>query len=136
MNKEVPNTKQYVMATIMMPIEVIHLDKEEYICLKERAKISLAFCDTLPEVAKEGEGFGGLSEKLHDLYEKQAKAQDSYNLQCQSNTNILHESQPNKICEPRPPSSSDSKKGNRKNITFRRFRENIQSHRYTFRNFP
>jgi hypothetical protein len=35
---------KYVMATILMPIEVSNLEEDEFVCLQERACVSLTFC--------------------------------------------------------------------------------------------
>ena len=64
------NPPKYIMATILMPIQVNNLEKDDFVCLQEHAKVSLEFCKELP-ITKEGEeGYNGLANKIHELYDK------------------------------------------------------------------
>jgi hypothetical protein len=100
---------RFIMATIRMPIQVNNLEKDDFVCLQEHAKVSLEFCKELP-IAKEGEE--GLVDKIHELYDKFPE---------------MEVEKGGVIEKPR-------KRAIKHNITYRHFRENEKSHRYTFRN--
>jgi hypothetical protein len=129
------NPLKYIMATILMPIQVNNLEEDDFICLQEHAKVSLEFCKELP-VAKEGEGYGGLAEKIHTLYanyrepevelvvEKEVKKEEE-DLD-KGAMGLLDSEVAGKWKHP--------KRAMKHNITYRSFRENQKSHRYTFRN--
>jgi hypothetical protein len=92
--------------------------------------VSLAFCQELPEIAKDGEGYGGLSEKIRNLY-------DSYDKNKEQIPEIDETSSSEKgaIDISGNPMIKTKEKRNKKNITYRSFRENDKSHRYTFRHW-
>ena len=109
---------KYIMATILMPIQVNNLEEDDFVCLQEHAKVSLEFCKELP-ITKEGEeGYSGLADKIHELYE---------NFREESEKDSEKEVEKGGVIE--KPS-----KRVKHNITYRHFRENEKSHRYTFRN--
>ena len=119
--------RKYVMATIMMPIEICNLEEDEYVCLQDRARVSLAFCKDLPEIAGEGDGYGGLSEKIHNLFasssseegeEKGEDVEDAGMVGAIGNSGV---------------EKSPVAMKRKKNITYRAFRQNEKSHRYTFK---
>jgi hypothetical protein len=108
------NPPKYIMATILMPIQVNNLEEDDFVCLQEHAKVSLEFCKDLP-ITKEGEqGYSGLADKIHELYENFREEPEK-------------EMEKGGVIE-KPP------KRVKHNITYRHFRENEKSHRYTFRN--
>ena len=109
------NPPKYIMATIRMPIQINNLEKDDFVCLQEHAKVSLEFCKELP-ITKEGEeGYNRLANKIHELYDK-----------------FLEE--PEKEMEKGGVIEKPRKRATKQNITYRHFRENEKSHRYTFRN--
>ena len=123
---------KYVMATILMPIEVRDLEEEDFVCLQERARVSLTFCQQLPDVAGEGEGYGGLSDKIRALYDtfENPSLKDSV-----LPLSEIEEKKGEKKGENKEEIETlpQKEKRNKKNITYRSFRENEKSHRYTFR---
>ena len=120
---------KYIMATILMPIEVKNLEEDDYVCLQERARVSLSFCQELPEIAKEGEGYGGLSDKIKNLYH-------SYDKNSEEIVGKTEEKKEEKgAIEISDGMIKSKEKRNKKNITYRSFRENEKSHRYTFRHW-
>ena len=126
---------KYVMATILMPIEVRDLEDDEYVCLQERAHVSLSFCHELPEAAGEGEGYGGLSDKIRDLYDSLETPPESGVSQKGGEKTGGEKTGEVPVKSDSGMESGTSKKEKRmkKNITYRQFRENTKSHRYTFR---
>lgn len=124
MEKEnLENTRKYVMATILMPIEIRDLEEDDFVCLQDRARVSLTFCKDLPAIAREGEGYGGLSEKIHDLFLSSEKEEEEKEEEKGAVDNLI-------IKEDKEKSTK-----RKKNITYRAFRENEKSHRYTFRHW-
>ena len=120
---------KYVMATILMPIEVKDLEKDDFLCLQERARVSLAFCPDLPEI-EEGDGYGGLSEKIRNLYDSYDKNKEQI-----PDANEKSSSEKGAIDISGELMIKTKEKRNKKNITYRAFRENDKSHRYTFRHW-
>lgn len=123
---------KYIMATILMPIQVNHLEEDDFICLQEYAKISLDFCKELP-IIKEGEGYGNLSEKINQLYENYAKMK----IEDEKGEGIIEKGVIDLMDEKKEGMENKIEKKKRvvkHNITYRTFRENQKSHRYTFRN--
>jgi len=120
---------KYVMATIMMPIEVKDLENDEFLCLQERARVSLAFCQELPEIA-EGDGYGGLSEKIRNLYDSYDKNNEQIPEVDETSGSVKGAIDISGELMVKP-----KEKRNKKNITYRAFRENDKSHRYTFRHW-
>jgi hypothetical protein len=126
MEKEnLENTRKYVMATILMPIEIVNLEEDDFICLQDRARVSLAFCKDLPDIAGKGEGYGGLSEKIRDLFLSSGKEEEEEKGGEKGTVDNL-------VIKMDKEKSSTKRK---KNITYRAFRENEKSHRYTFRHW-
>jgi hypothetical protein len=124
--------KRYIMATILMPIEVRNLEEEDFVCLQERARVSLTFCKKLPEIAMEGEGYGGLSQKIHDLYDSSSSGEkeEEEEEKGEDKKGAIEDSIRNDL---KMEEKTGEKKRTKKNITYRRFRENSISHRYTFK---
>jgi hypothetical protein len=122
MEKEnLENMRRYVMATILMPIEIRDLEEDDFVCLQDRAKVSLAFCKELPDIVGKGEGYGGLSEKIHDLFISSEKEEEKEEEKKGAIDNLVK----------RVDKETSTKR--KKNITYRAFRENEKSHRYTFK---
>jgi hypothetical protein len=130
------NPLKYIMATILMPIQVNNLEEDDFICLQEHAKVSLEFCKELP-VAKEGEGYGGLADKIHALYANYRESEVEVGMETEvvkkeeedldkGVVGLLDSEVAGKWKHP--------KRAMKHNITYRSFRENQKSHRYTFRN--
>ena len=125
------NPPKYIMATILMPIQVNNLEEDDFICLQEHAKVSLEFCKELP-ITKEGEGYGGLAEKIHALYANYREPEVEAGME----TEVVKKEEEDldkgvvgllDMAVPR-------KRATKHNITYRSFRENQKSHRYTYRN--
>ena len=121
---------KYVMATIKMPIEIQDLEEDDYVCLQDRARVTLAFCEQLPDIAAEGEGYGGLSDKIHDLFITSDQPVSVVEVNAGSkntdtDTDTEREKGGTNVIVP-------EKRANKKrNITYRSFHENTKSHRYT-----
>jgi len=125
------NPPKYIMATILMPIQVNNLEEDDFICLQEHAKVSLEFCKELP-VAKEGEGYGGLADKIHALYANYREPVMEVGMETEMVKKEEEELDKGVVglldmVVPR-------KRAMKHNITYRSFRVNQKSHRYTYRN--
>lgn len=120
------NPPKYIMATILMPIQVNNLEEDDFICLQEHAKVSLEFCKELP-IAKEGEGYGGLAEKIHALYDNYREPEVEVEVK-------KEEEDLDKGAVGLLDMGVPRKRATKHNITYRSFRENQKSHRYTYRN--
>ena len=125
------NPPKYIMATILMPIQVNNLEEDDFICLQEHAKVSLEFCKELP-IAKEGEGYGGLAEKIHALYANYREPEVEAVMEMEVVKN--EEEDLNKGAVGLLNMGISRKRATKHNITYRSFRENQKSHRYTYRN--
>ena len=125
------NPPKYIMATILMPIQVNNLEEDDFICLQEHAKVSLEFCKELP-IAKEGEGYGGLAEKIHALYANYREPEVEVGME----TEVVkkEEEDLDKEAVGLLDMGIPRKRTVKHNITYRSFRENQKSHRYTYRN--
>ena len=125
------NPPKYIMATILMPIQVNNLEEDDFICLQEYAKVSLEFCKELP-ITKEGEGYGGLAEKIHALYANYREPEHEAGME----TEVVkkEEEDLDKGVVGLLDMGIPRKRAVKHNITYRSFRENQKSHRYTYRN--
>jgi len=127
------NTRKYVMATILMPIEIRDLEEDDFVCLQDRARVSLAFCKDLPAIAREGEGYGGLSDKIHELFLSSEKGEEEKVEEKEEEEKGGEKGAVDNLVINMDKEKSSIKR--KKNITYRAFRENEKSHRYTFRNW-
>ena len=130
------NPPKYIMATILMPIQVNNLEEDDFICLQEHAKVSLEFCKELP-IAKEGEGYGGLAEKIHALYANYREPEVEVGMETEvvkKEEEELDKGVVGLLDSNMVGNSKHPKRATKHNITYRSFRENQKSHRYTYRN--
>jgi hypothetical protein len=130
------NPPKYIMATILMPIQVNNLEEDDFICLQEHAKVSLEFCKELP-VAKEGEGYGGLADKIHALYANYRESEVEVGMETEvvkKEEEELEKGVVGLLDSEVAGKWKHPKRAMKHNITYRSFRENQKSHRYTFRN--